>query len=1390
MMHKFKSGVMIAAAILSLRLFGGIYVKFDAQGGMFAVPGVTMDSGSIPDEVITKKGYADPVRIGYCFAGWSSIANPETPEELDAGFAAYYSTPVTKMTTFYAIWEQSDPIALDGNGEWMAFDGGFCGMGICDEQTACSYEVPGRGWVSFKWRLILPEGIGDEFSVCGQNETLQSDEWDWEYECAGYSISVNAYGGRREDCLAWHTARVPVVDGESSEFVWKLKAPAMCCQMPSFEIFPGVGVEIADVTWESADDFETQIVLEPCGAETMYLPREGRRFCFTKDSENRYWYEDDELEWNDGTPEWRMPARYPHLVVEPKMDGAAGYGLRTTCSMLPEMMEDEVTLLERLTQKYCYRNGGSWSVDISLWEGGQIPWTEDPCMRTGQYGQLPEPERKGCEFLGWAMNPWGEQMVSSEDWLPLESNVVLYAIWDVPLEALGGESDFSWCWFGGDYADLEPRWEYDESLGRYVWLGDQVWVCSGWAAGPDEDPLVCPVYEGGVIGGGTLDFSYIRNTGYAGYWYYDYKKDAEVYRRADVLCVVYVDGKRHGIVPMNSATDLKVEIPGCPANSDCAIDHEIVVALELNVPRELQYAYVGLDYAYFTTMFGQITWTPSAAEGEVLFDARGGAVKGPSVRTYSAGDTYGDLPIVSKPDCEFLGWFTRPDGDFESSEWGGAWERPVKASDLVVIGRTLYARWKTNLKTALKGENPLRFAGRDDSWVGTSDTFYGDKDTYSAGTTEGRFGESNVLTTVVQGRGLLRFMWQRGTSLTGAYNGDEIIQPLTVWVDGELVASCEVENEWTQVVLPILGEKKNHIVEWKYTPKGGDTLEAWAGQAASWTGLRPGAWVDDVEWLPKGEVKDFITWMKGVLLGNAWLKDELPLIEAHYTQQLTVDSQNYELVILRALTKLAQLGENGNLLSLVSRFGIVPDYQVLGRFSGGLDYDDAPLSNEVVDQVAAETVPVIESALADLEMIPSGWTGSIALDPAIYPVSVVTYVDLADVTLCKAVLKGALSALAIAESYDLSVDYMNIEMEAILDDAGLPMTFEYGVEDHPDFAKRVRDAERLAEGREILRDALETLQAFDGLMLARSTPEMHFFEYNEKDADAQQYAREEVAKMLSALNGEVEFDNDDFRYVRDFRVEKLKRPATLVPFFAGELTRRYLPTEINGNVPVFDSFPSMAFGGMFPGLTKDVVAEWLAVYGHEVEYAPNSDYEPEVRFRTFSAAIPNLGVSATEEEIKDALAGTADEKVRENITDSTSYAAYETWATKVRTSGVSLKAVKASPFSWQSFALAAPELIQNEVATDDLKVEEFKPSSEPGKFDFTVSIKDVKVGSDAVEENLKQVVGLEGADSLDAVFKSENVTIKFGQPEDGKLKFTAEPKEKDVKSFFMKLKVK
>ena len=82
-------------------------------------------------------------------------------------------------------------------------------------------------------------------------------------------------------------------------------------------------------------------------------------------------------------------------------------------------------------------------------------------------------------------------------------------------------------------------------------------------------------------------------------------------------------------------------------------------------------------------------------------------------------------------------------------------------------------------------------------------------------------------------------------------------------------------------------------------------------------------------------------------------------------------------------------------------------------------------------------------------------------------------------------------------------------------------------------------------------------------------------------------------------------------------------------------------------------------------------------------------------------------------------------------------------------------------------------------------------SAAEGAFDFTVSVKDVAVGSGATDANLKKVFGLGGTAQLGVEeFDPDRVALEFGTPVNGKLKFTASPKDKTAKSFFMKMKVR
>ena len=181
---------------------------------------------------------------------------------------------------------------------------------------------------------------------------------------------------------------------------------------------------------------------------------------------------------------------------------------------------------------------------------------------------------------------------------------------------------------------------------------------------------------------------------------------------------------------------------------------------------------------------------------------------------------------------------------------------------------------------------------------------------------------------------------------------------------------------------------------------------------------------------------------------------------------------------------------------------------------------------------------------------------------------------------------------------------------------------------------------------------------------------------------------------------------------------------------------------------------------------------WLS----EVTWEPAQILEP----------IPELPENPTAEDVQSALAGSADSTLLAHVTDAATYNAYREWALKIGATDV-----KASPFAWASFATDSAALLAKMPTDEDLKVEEFKPSAMAGSFDFTVSVDGVKIGDKASEDNLKKLFGLEGAESLDAAaFSSENVSLDFREPQDGKLKFTATPMVDNVKSFFMKAEVK
>ncbi len=180
--------------------------------------------------------------------------------------------------------------------------------------------------------------------------------------------------------------------------------------------------------------------------------------------------------------------------------------------------------------------------------------------------------------------------------------------------------------------------------------------------------------------------------------------------------------------------------------------------------------------------------------------------------------------------------------------------------------------------------------------------------------------------------------------------------------------------------------------------------------------------------------------------------------------------------------------------------------------------------------------------------------------------------------------------------------------------------------------------------------------------------------------------------------------------------------------------------------------------------------------------------------------IPELPADATAADVRVALAGSADEQLAENISDVSTYTAYREWARAAKGANGSLvgvAAVKASDKAWFSFAIDSPKLIEKEIVSNDVKIEDFAVVANGGQFDFVVGIADVEIGDGATTERLKTVFGIEGATRLDnSVFSSDNITLETAASEHGKVKLTAKPaapktgEDSITSAFFMRVKVR
>ena len=165
------------------------------------------------------------------------------------------------------------------------------------------------------------------------------------------------------------------------------------------------------------------------------------------------------------------------------------------------------------------------------------------------------------------------------------------------------------------------------------------------------------------------------------------------------------------------------------------------------------------------------------------------------------------------------------------------------------------------------------------------------------------------------------------------------------------------------------------------------------------------------------------------LRNGSWQTGKLSGIISNSQERISANAADYEARLVHAAASLALLGENQAFQSFANEFGISIDYLGLSvKKERTPDMNAWPSINGMVDAAVMEGVPVLKSALADLEAIPETWSGAVRLSPEYYPVDENTDVDVGDVLYARACVEAAIGLLHFAKSYDLTFDWVAAKM--------------------------------------------------------------------------------------------------------------------------------------------------------------------------------------------------------------------------------------------------------------------------------------------------------------------------------------------------------------------------
>lgn len=174
----------------------------------------------------------------------------------------------------------------------------------------------------------------------------------------------------------------------------------------------------------------------------------------------------------------------------------------------------------------------------------------------------------------------------------------------------------------------------------------------------------------------------------------------------------------------------------------------------------------------------------------------------------------------------------------------------------------------------------------------------------------------------------------------------------------------------------------------------------------------------------------FNTFNEGMTLLDDMLQNESihfaksGLLQHCFEGAVASNPADYKARIFLCVARFLNLTNNDSLHNTLATFGAtVNSLLVANMDKDNLDPLTFPQVDWTMDSVCSNLLPAIDASLADLAVIPVGWTNSVMISTNDFPLAEDIYIDEADVTFMRAALQMMAAQIRTAQAYQFNVNY-------------------------------------------------------------------------------------------------------------------------------------------------------------------------------------------------------------------------------------------------------------------------------------------------------------------------------------------------------------------------------